>query len=288
MLTLKEYNTKLSRLKSTRKLTRTMRMISANKLHKAQDAQKRAVEYAKPLERMAGVVSDSELARHPLSEVRGRVKQVVILVITSDRGLCGAFNNNLNRQVAQWIGTQSGGHEHIRLSFCGKRGLVYFKNRGNVLKHYEGIMARANFTATVKVSKELQEMFLAGKCDEVHIAYNVFKNVMQRTPVIEKLLPLNISAGTEGHGAKKAAPILEPDQAELWSSMVPQLVDLRLYTALLNSMLSEHSARMISMESATNNTEKLIDRYTILRNQARQAAITSELSEIVAGAEALK
>jgi len=287
MLTLKEYNTKLNRLKSTRKLTRTMRMISANKLHKAQDSQKKAIEYAKPLEKMAGIVGGNDLPAHPLTDKRGKIRHILILVIASDRGLCGAFNNNLNRMVAQWISTNGGGNERVQLSFCGKRGLVYFRSRGNVLKHYEGIMARASFTATVEVSRELQEMFLAEKFDEIYVAYNLFKNVMVRAPVIEKLLPLGIADGVNPD-IKRAVPILEPDHAELWRCMVPQLLDLRLFSAFLNSMLSEHSARMVSMESATNNTEKLIDRYTILRNQARQASITSELSEIVAGAEALK
>lgn len=288
MLTVKEYGTKISRLKSTRKMTRTMKMVSATKLRRAQEIRQKALEYAEPLGRMVVRASGGDPPGHPLMEARQPVRKVLVLVVTSDRGLCGAFNNNVNRAVAQWIDKNKSIYERIELSFCGRRGLVYFRRLGNVLKSYDGIMARPSFSTIMEVSSELQGLFTSGQYDEIYVAYNAFKSVVSRTPVIEKFLPADVKDVAAGQAGSMGEPILDPGPAELWRMLVRQMVDLKLYTVLLTSMLSEHSARMVSMDSATTNADKMITSYTILRNQARQAAITGELMEIVAGAEAMK
>lgn len=288
MLTVKEYGTKISRLKSTRKMTRTMKMVSATKLRRTQETRQKALDYAGPLGKMVLRASAGDPPGHPLMEVKKPARTALILVVTSDRGLCGAFNNNVNRAVAHWVEENRANYESIKLSFCGRRGLVYFRRTGDVLKHYEGVMLRPSLSGIMGVSEELQGQFLAGKHDEVYVAYNSFKSVVSRTPVIEKFLPVDRQQFTAGAQGGAGEPILDPGRAELWQVLVQQLVDLKLYTVFLTSMMSEHSARMVSMESATTNADKMITSYTILRNQARQTAITGELMEIVAGAEAMK
>lgn len=289
MLTVKEYGTKISRLKSTRKMTRTMKMVSATKLRRTQEIRQRALEYAEPLGRMVQRASGGDPPGHPLMDARLPVRRALVLVITSDRGLCGAFNNNVNRAVAHWIETNKARCGDIQLSFCGRRGLVYFRRAGNIFKTYEGLMSRPTFQSIMEVSRELQHLFLSGQHDEIYVAYNSFKSVVSRTPVIEKFLPVGRDEFLGGAGTVVAGePILDPSRDRVWRALLRQLVDLRLYTAFLSSIQAEHSARMVSMESATTNADKMITNYTILRNQARQAAITGELMEIVAGAEAMK
>ncbi|MEI6218790.1 MAG: ATP synthase F1 subunit gamma [bacterium] len=288
MLTLKEYGTKIGRLRSTRKMTRTMKMVSATKLRRTQEIRQKALDYAGPLKNMALRTSAGDPPSHQLMESRRPPRRALVLVLTSDRGLCGAFNNNVNRAVAQWIETNTKKYESIQLSFCGRRGLVYFRRGGNTFKHYEGLMARPSFSAIMAVSEDLQSQFLSGQYDEIYIAYNVFKSVVSRAAVIERFLPIDRQEFGAGAAAGAGEPILDPGRKELWRILVQQMTDLKLYTIFLASLLSEHSARMVSMESATTNADKMITSYTILRNQARQAAITGELMEIVAGAEAMK
>ena len=196
MITLKEYNTKLSRLKSTRKMTRTMKMVAANKLRKAQESHRRAAGYGQSLTSMVLRAGEGDPPLHPLTEPRRTVKNILILLVTSDRGLCGSFNNNLNRQVEQWVGRR-GGQEQVQMSFCGRRGLMYFRNRATVVKHYEGVMAKASFGAVRGISRELEGMFLSGKVDEVYVAYNMFRSAMSRSAVVERLLPLGVT-GPDG------------------------------------------------------------------------------------------
>ncbi|MEI6971666.1 MAG: ATP synthase F1 subunit gamma [bacterium] len=288
MLTVKEYGTKIGRLKSTRKMTRTMKMVSATKLRRAQEVRQRALEYAEPLGKMVVRASGGDPPGHLLMDARLPARTALILVVTSDRGLCGSFNNNVNRAVSQWIEKNKAGYDRIELSFCGRRGLVYFRRLGSVIKSYDGVMSRPSFATIMGVSGELQESFTSGQYDEVYVAYNSFKSVVSRTPVVEKFLPVEKKDVVSGSADGVTEPILDPGREELWRVLVRQMVDLKLYTILLTSMLSEHSARMVSMESATSNADKMITNYTILRNQARQAAITGELMEIVAGAEAMK
>lgn len=288
MLSLKEYGTKIGRLRSTRKMTRTMKMVSATKLRRTQETRQKAMDYAGPLRNMVLRAAGGDPPAHALMEARKPAKRALVVVVTSDRGLCGAFNNNVNRAVVQWTETHGKTYESIQLSFCGRRGFVYFRKGVKMLKFYEGLMSRPSFPGIMEVSTELQNNFLSGRHDEVFVAYNSFKSVVSRTPVIEKFLPLDRKEFEECPPVGAGSAILEPGSADLWQILVRQLADLKLYSIFLTSMLSEHSARMVSMESATTNADKMITRYTILRNQARQAAITGELMEIVAGAEAMK
>ena len=285
MPTLKEYNIKLARLRNTHKMTKTMKMVAANKLRKAQAAQRNAqvfMDHIAALYRRAAY--DLAALDHPLLKERSAVRAIHCVLITSDRGLCGGFNNNLNRRVAQWMQENASRNARLHLSFCGRRGFLYFRNAANLRTHYEGISAKPSLGDVLRVGRDLQASFLSGSYDEVYLAYNVSKGVLAHTPVVERLLPLQLPPPPHPPDGL----LYDPAYAVLIDFLLPKLVNTRLYNALMNSSVGEHGARMAAMENSTTNADNLITTYTLMRNRARQAAITRELIEIVAGAEALK
>lgn len=290
MPSLKEYNVKLTRLRSTRKLTRTMKLVSVNKLRRAQEAEKRTSACtAKMLGIVGQLTSAAPDVSHVLLTPHRAVSSALVIVITSDRGLCGGFNNGLLRVVHAWMVERQATGRKIDVSCCGRRGHAYFRSRGPVNRFYEEAAGRPEFGYALKIGREVQAAFTSGRIDEVYLAYNVAKNALTQTPTIQRLLPLDLADLT---GAAKAAEdvdwIFEPGPAALLASLLPRVVHLKIYTALQNSATGEHSARMRAMDQATTNADNLIQSLTLRRNRARQAQITTELTEIVAGAEALK
>jgi F-type H+-transporting ATPase subunit gamma len=291
MPTLKEYNAKLARLRSTRKMTRTMKMVAANRLRKTQEAQRNAQAFGRPVARMlASLSAGDEVLPHPLARPARPGGNALLLVISSDRGLCGGFNSSLTRHASQWLAENSGRFKSVKLAFCGRRGWLYFKNRIDAFQNYEHVMGRPAFAAARRIGGELQRLFSEGEFDEVFVAYNTTRSAMQREPVVEPFLPAEPTwrSPAETGVRDDRAPLFEPSRAEAWESLLPQYVNFRLFAAMLDSAVGEHAARMITMENATQNADKLIERFTVLRNQARQAAITGELIEIISGAEALR
>jgi F-type H+-transporting ATPase subunit gamma len=289
MATLKEFDAKIGRLRSTRKLTRTMKMVSANKLRRSQERLKQAAEYEKLMGSMLGrsaagleQVSDALCAKRD-------VQRSLVLLVTSDRGLCGGFNNNLHRALSQWIQGRDGDPDRVRLSFCGRRGYLYFRSRSQVEKYYQMQSAKPVFSQAHRIYHELQSAFLAGRYDEVYIAYNRFASSLSQIPTIEKLLPVDWPDGGKKEGPRGwGLWLLQPHGPELIRGMLEGAGASRLFTAMVASAAGEHGARMTAMENSTNNADNLIQTYSLLRNRARQAAITRELTEIVAGADALK
>ncbi len=289
MPSLKDYNRKLASLNNMRKITKTMKMVSATKFTRALDAQRRAIQYATRVDDVVSrLAADGDLASHPLAVPRPRPARALVLVVSSDRGLCGGFNNHLYRFVSAWLATHRSRFTKVDLSFCGRRGVAFFKHRAPVLKHYEGITAKPNYAATAEIGKELRELFLAGTYDEIHIAYNEFRSAMSQKPVLRRLLPLEARGLPEEKAGLNADYLFEPRREVLLDWMLPNLIDYRLYFALIENAAGEHGARMTAMDSATTNAAKVIEHTTLLRNRARQATITNELIEIVSGAEALK
>jgi F-type H+-transporting ATPase subunit gamma len=287
MPTLKEYSIKLARLRSTRKMTRTMKMVSTNKLRKAQESRRIAAEFCERLDAMARVLWSGGEVNHPLTERRRPVKRVHCLVVTSDRGLCGGYNGNVNRAVTLWLAEHRHRWPHVQLSFCGRRGFLFFKSVADPRFHYEGVSAKPAFAAVRRVGAELQRLFLSGACDEVYVAHTEPTGALSQAPAIRRLLPLDTPPPAAAPVASAVDSLLDPDRAGVLDALLPQWVNAKLYVALLSSSVAEHRARMTAMDNSTRNAETLIDSYTLLRNRARQAAITRELTEIVAGAEAL-
>jgi len=290
MPTLKEFNVKLTRLRSTRKLTKTMKLVSVNKLRRAQEAEKRvgliASRLSNVLCHIGGTVAEGE---HALVTPRKSIKTVMTLVITSDRGLCGGFNNNLIKAVAAWVRDQESNNRIVLLSCCGRRGFSFFKTRATIDRHYEEVMGRPDFTHAHRIARGLQAAFTGGRVDEVYLAYNATQGTLSQKPLIERLVPMNTKElACQSPGKQSAGWLLEPSVEGLLNALLPRIVSLKVYLALLNSSAGEHSARMKAMEQASSNADTLIRQITLERNRARQAQITTELTEIVAGAEALK
>jgi F-type H+-transporting ATPase subunit gamma len=290
MPSLKEYNVKLTRLRSTRKLTRTMKLVSVNKLRRAQEAEKRTAACSA---RMMGIVARLAAATpefsHTLLAPHRTVRSALVIVFTSDRGLCGGFNHGLLRFAQAWMAERQAAGHHVEVSCCGRRGHAFFRSRGAVNRFYEDAAGRPEFVQALQIGREAQAAFAGGRIDEVYLAYNVAPNALTQTPTLQRLLPLEPAELTGAVAASAQTDwIFEPGPADLLASLLPRLIHLKIYAALQSSATGEHSARMRAMDQATTNADNLIESLTLQRNRARQAQITTELTEIVAGAEALK
>ena len=289
MPTIKEYNVKLKSLKNTKKITKTMKMVSASKLRRAQQAQVNAKSYAQNITGMISRISASlEPNSHPLLKTSETLKKALILVVTSDRGLCGAFNNNANKQVLSWFNENQKNYTQIDLSCCGKKGFMFLKRRINIKMNYENVTITPKFADAIRIGKEIIESFTKGEYSEVFIVYNQFLSPISQKTVFEKILPIDPKALVKEKSTKSSVYDFEPDQSALLEFLIPHFLFFKIYFALLENSAGEHGARMSAMDNATKNASDMIDRNTLLRNRARQASITKELIEIVSGAEALK
>lgn len=291
MASIKEYNRKIGSLKNTVKITKTMKMVSASKLRRAQESENKAKAYAHAVNNLIFRIAESvEQDMHPLLMPRENVRKVLLLVFSSDKGLCGGFNNNLIKYAGTKQNELQAAGTDVSMAFCGRRGHLAFADSGEVFKNYEGVTAAPHSRDATAISEELIEAFTGGQFDEVHMVYNHFVSPLSQVPQSDQLLPLPM-ATLEDHDPVEAIKaddfIAEPALPQLLTTLVPMLVVFKLFYALLENAAGEHGARMTAMDNATTNASKMIDEYTLLRNRARQAAITTELIEIISGAEAL-
>jgi len=263
-------------------------MVSASKLRRAQEAQVKAKLYARRLTDLISRLSlyDQETT-HPLLTHREKAKKVLILVITSDKGLCGSFNHAVNKRVLAWIGDHKAQFAGIDLSFCGRRGHTHLKTAAKVNKYYEHVTDKPQYAKAVEISDELCQLFLRGEYDEVYLAYNVYNSALSQKPTIEKILPIEANILEKRKEATSLLYIFEPSAADVLATLIPKYLHFHVYFALLENAAGEHGARMSAMDSASRNTRDLIDRYTLLRNRVRQNSITKELIEIISGVETL-
>ncbi len=293
MAGIKELRLRIKALKNSSKITAAMKMVSAAKLKKSQDAYSRAKPYAERMEEMlARVLASVDAPEHPLAIVRD-VQKVRYVVISSDRGLCGGFNNNLFkafvRRPADVFPVEALGVGRRAHEFS-----VRLPKVSNVSWEASNLPVYSN---AAQIAQHLIKDYLDGKCDKVVLVYNRFRSVLSQQPVFVPLLPFSMP--TAGAGLNPALTnaatagmkddyFLEPDAAALFAELLPKLVELQVFRGLLENAVGEHSARMTAMENATKNTKDLINSLTLTMNRARQAAITRELIEIVSGAETLK
>jgi len=298
MIGIKEYNKKIVSLKNTGKMTKTMKMVSASKFKKAHKAQISAEVYVQKLTKLMENLSASLPTNHPLLKTKRVVTRTLIVVFTSDKGLCGGFNNNLIRKTRHWITENSYKYTTIDMSFCGRRGWMSFRRTAEVNTYYENITIKPDFTEALELAKDITDSFLKDQYEEIYLAYNRFDGPLSQTPVIEKILPLDPSVFTKADPAHEITPkkkgpksqdyTYEPEEKEIFAFLMPKFLNFKIFYTLLENAAGEHGARMSAMDKAAQNTVDLIERYTLLRNRARQAAITTELTEIISGAEALK
>ena len=289
MPSLKEYKNKLKSLQNMRKMTKTMKMVAASKLYKTMDAQRKATAFATKLHEMiARLAASVDPTAHELLQARPHPKKALVILFTSDKGMCGGFNNNLIKFVARWMARPPKTYERIDLSFVGRRGMIFFRNRAKTKTYYEGVTQRPTYADAVRIAKDAIKSFTSGEYDEIYIAYNHFVSPLSQKPLMHFLLPMEPQDVRAAEKGLHSNYIFEPGQDVLLSKLLPKTVEFEIYFALLENAAGENGARMTAMDSATSNATSLISKYTLLRNRARQASITKELIEIVSGAEALK
>ena len=287
MPNLKELNVKISSLKNTQKMTKTMKLVAASKMRRAHEAKEKAHDYAERLAHvMAGLAAAETTVEHPLLQETEDAQRVLMLAICSDRGLCGGFNNNLCRQVTRWITDTAANYGQLDVSTCGKRANSYFRSRNSIKTYYEGVTEKPTYEAAARIADECMAAFTSGEYDEIYVGYNRFRSALSQVPAVEQLLPIqkttNDEAGQPAHNY-----LFEPPEKELLDLVLPNAVRFRVFNVLLENSAGEHAARMTAMDSATSNAGDMIESYTLMRNRERQAIITKELIEIVTGAESL-
>jgi F-type H+-transporting ATPase subunit gamma len=288
---LRDIRTRITSVKSTRQITKAMKMVAAAKLRRAQDAVLKTRPYAmlldKALAKVAARAAAEESATlHPLLAPR-EIKLAEVVVITSDRGLAGGFNSNIIRRVVRFITESGEAYQRVELSTIGRKAKDFLRARKlAVRKDYVGIHQGLSFEKAEAIAQEQVKRYLAGEVDAVFLCYNEFKSAIAQVPVVVQLLPIQPPAAeAEATGIDF---IYEPSRDALLAELLPRQIAMQVWRALLESAASEHGARMSAMESATKNAEEMIAALTLQYNRARQAYVTKELMEIVGGAEALK
>jgi len=288
MATLRDIKRRIKAVQSTSKITKAMKMVSAAKFRKAQQRMFELRPYA---ERMGNILSSlaggAEAEIHPLLAVRPR-KNIEVLIITSDRGLCGAFNTNILKAGTKHIAELQKEGFDVAISCVGRKARDYFKRRNVALKKaWTGISGKISYTNAQEIANEIIEKYTDETVDEVILIYNEFKSAIAQKVVIAKLLPLApIEASEETLPVYNF--IYEPTKEAIFTSLVPKNVEIQIFRALIESQASEEAARMAAMENATKSANDMISSLTLQYNKARQATITKELMDIVGGVEALK
>ena len=333
MATLRELRKRLKAVKSTEKITKAMKMVAASKLRKAQDAITQARPYAM---RMADVlqhlVSRADLHAHPLLAAR-KPHRIELMVLTSDRGLCGSFNSNIIRTAERYLKEHGEEYDEIRLSSIGKKARDHFQRKGHdIYANYEGVFGDMRYERASNIATDLSSRFRSGEVDAVYLLYNEFKSAISQAVVLQQLLPIlpledwqedpNVRVGelaaisgdvravagrteTDVEMPTEEPPtwtpseelevhhdgfehLYEPNRGAVLDTLLPEALPVQVWRALLESTAAEHGARMSAMDAASRNAKEMIDKLVLRINRARQATITTELMEIVSGAEALK
>jgi F-type H+-transporting ATPase subunit gamma len=326
---LRAIRTRIKSVRNTQKITKAMKMVSAAKLRRAQDGVVRARPYAQLIDEMLSSLSRAGqpsqgaevspatggapqeaapdgAALHPLMQVRP-AKRVEVLLLTSDRGLCGGFNSNIIRRGQRFLVEDAVGLEHVQFATVGRRGAAFAKKRGIASrKDYVGLLGKLRYAHAKEIADDLIGAYTEGKLDAVYLLYNEFKSAIAQQISLVQLLPIVPKAAkaaaksaaappAPAHGGQAplagllpATHIFEPSRSDVLSELLPKHLAMQIWRALLESEASEHGARMTAMDSATKNASEMIGSLTLQYNRARQAAITKELMEIVSGAEALK
>jgi len=286
MATLKAIRKRISSIRNTQQITKAMKMVSAAKLRRAQEAAMAARPYAdKMVELLHNVAARVSREAHPLLRAREE-KKIHVLLFTSDRGLCGGYNANLIRAAEAFIRREGAGKE-INLVLVGRKGVDHFRRRrATIADRYINILATPAEELAAAVAEKAVERFVDGETDAVYIVYSRFRSALLQVPTVEKLLPVALP---ETESTEQPTEYLyEPSVEAILASLLPKVAEVAIFRALLEATASEHGARMTAMDSATSNASKMMGTLTLQMNRARQASITRELMEIVGTAEALK
>lgn len=293
MASLKDIRAQIASTKNTQQITKAMKLVSASKLRKAQNNIVNMRPYAHSLRRVISDVAISQQVAHPLMGRKKEVASVLMVVLTSDRGLCGAFNTNINKFAENYIKDNAHRLEKLDFVFIGKRGLEFFAKRNvKPLESITRLDKDISYSLASEVAGKLLKYFLSGEYDEIRLVYNEFKSAIAHEVVCETLLPINLglSSFTDELNTTNFSKdlVFEPGPEKIIEQLLIKHFDLQVYRSMSESVAAEHGARMTAMENASNNARELINKLTLTYNKLRQEKITTELIEIVSGAEALK
>ncbi len=288
MATLKDIQLRMGSIKNTMQITKAMKMVAASKMRRAEEAITNSRPYSEKLRSIISNLSTGiDQSAHPLLEKREGGKAVVLLIST-DRGLCGGLNVNLCKQLNSFIPDQSNNFDVVELITFGKKGTEYFSNRGgNIVESFKDLKDQQRADSLEKTVRDLIKKYTEGEFNHLYIAYNRFNNVVSQTPVIKQVLPIEPPTGESSNPEENTEFVFEPSGMAILNAILPQYVENQAFTGLLDNNASEHAARMTAMDAATNNASDMLAKLQIQFNRARQAAITSELIEIISGAEAV-
>ncbi len=295
MASLKDIRARIESTKNTQQITRAMKLVSAAKLRRAQNNIVNMRPYALTLRKVIADIAVTNKVSHPLMERKEQVKSVLLVVISSDRGLCGAFNSNINKFTENYYKENQSKLDKIDFLFVGRRANDYFIKRGiKPVDYITRLDKDISYELASKVAHKVMHDYLEGAYDEVRIVYNEFKSAISQTVVCETILPVDICLSSFGEaqtgqtGNFAVDMIFEPAPEGIIKELLERHFDLQVYRAMSESVAGEHGARMSAMENATNNAKEMINKLTLTYNKLRQEKITTELTEIVSGAEALK
>ena len=294
-LSVREYRARIKSTESMKKITRAMELIAASRIIKAQQRAQSAAPYARELTRAVSAVATYSNVDHPLTREPEESKRAAVLIVTSDRGLAGAYSSSVLKEAERLFRTLKDEGKDVDIYICGRKGEAYYKFRGRpVVKSWTGFSDQPSYDAAALVGASLIDAFTADEgedraVDEVHVVYTRFKSMMVQEPTAVRLLPLEVVEGEEKPADEDLLPLyeFEPSASEVLDALLPRYVQSRIFFALLQAAASELAARQKAMKSATDNADELIKKYKRIANQARQAGITQEISEIVGGVNAL-
>ncbi|NMG74586.1 F0F1 ATP synthase subunit gamma [Aromatoleum diolicum] len=285
----KEIRTKIKSVQNTRKITKAMEMVAASKMRKAQDRMRAARPYADKIRRLAANLSQANVTdyKHPFLVHKDQIKRVGLILVTTDKGLCGGLNTNVQRvalnAMKEW---NANGVSEIRACCIGNKGFGFMQRMGaNVVSHVVQLGDTPHLEKMIGPVKVMLDAFQSGELDAVYVAYTRFINTMKQEPVMEQLLPL--SGEQLGTPESSWDYLYEPDPQVVIDEMLVRYVEALVYQAVAENMASEQSARMVAMKAASDNAKTVIGDLQLVYNKTRQAAITKELSEIVGGAAAV-
>jgi F-type H+-transporting ATPase subunit gamma len=286
MATLREIRTRISSVKSTQQITKAMKMVASAKLRRAQEKILATRPYAKKMQSVVGhLIARVENSDHVLLKIRPTEK-ILLVIVTADRGLCGAFNANIIRQAS--IHLESFTDKEVSIYIVGKKGFEFFARRDfTIFNKKINFFNHLEFNDAAEIASSLIESYSKGQFDRIELLYNEFKSAVRQDVTLEQFLPF-VADEEMKESASKVDYLYEPGKEAILSLMVPKQLNIQMWKVLLESNAAEQGARMTAMESATDNAEDMIAQLTLHYNRARQSAITKEISEIVGGAEALK
>ncbi len=289
MPSLKDIKKRISSVKNTQQITKAMKMVAAAKLRRAQEAAVAARPYAEKMHTVLSHLAMREEAEaHPLLNHRGTRRALVVLM-TADRGLCGGFNANVSKEAERYIRRNEAGYDAIDLMIIGRKGRDFLKSRvgDKIVKVYENITTDATYKTAQLIGEEVISKYTDETYDAVFLLYNAFQSAIVQNVTFEQVLPIKPDDSVDGN--ESAVDYLyEPNRTVVLGEILPKMVEVQLFRGLLESNASEQGARMSAMDSASRNAAEMIGKLTLQYNRARQAAITTELMEIISGAESIK